>query len=258
MDKEVFYKNPLNSDSFVLKFLNMAKETIIISLGGSLVAPGDIDLVFLKNFQRSLGKYIGSDPAKSPNGVRGVKFFILVGGGKTARIYQKALLEFGAKNSDRDWMGINITRLNAEIIKQMFSANGYPKIITDPNKKVKTSKNIIVGAGWKPGWSTDYDAVLTAKNYNIKTIINLTNVDYVYDKNPNEFPGAKPLKEIDWKNFQRIVGDEWSPGLSMPFDPRATKLAASLKLKLAIINGKNLERLEDFLDNRPFIGTIIK
>jgi uridylate kinase len=224
-----------------------AKETIIISLGGSLVAPGEIDLGFLKNFKHSLQRYLGQK-----------RFFILVGGGKICRVYQKALLEFGAKNSDRDWMGINISRLNAEIVKQMFSGNSYPKIITDPNAKVKTNKDVIVGAGWKPGWSTDYDAVLIAKNHNVKTIINLTNVDYVYDKNPNEFPDARPLKEVDWKSFGHIVGDKWSPGLSMPFDPRASKLAARLKLKIVMINGKNLERLEDFLNNKPFIGTIIQ
>jgi len=235
--------------------MNEKKETIIISLGGSLVAPGEVDLGFLKNFKHTISKYIGSDPT-SPR-LRGTKFFILVGGGKVARIYQKALLEFGAKSNDRDWIGINITRLNAEVVKQMFSGSCYPKIITDPNKKVKTSKDIIVGAGWKPGWSTDYDSVLIAKNHNVKTIINLTNIDYVYDKNPAQFPDAKPLKEIDWKSFHRIVGDKWSPGLSMPFDPRASKLAASLKLKVIMINGKNMERLEDFLNDKPFMGTII-
>ena len=225
----------------------MDKETIIISLGGSLVAPGDIDLGFLKNFKHSLLKYLGAK-----------RFFILVGGGKICRVYQKALLEFGAKETDRDWMGINISRLNAEVVKQMFNGNVYPKIVTDPNIKVKTNKDVVVGAGWKPGWSTDYDAVLIAKNHNVKTIINLTNVDYVYDKNPNEFPDAKPLKEVDWKSFERIVGDKWSPGLSMPFDPRASKLAARLGLKIIMINGKNLERLEDFLNDKPFIGTTIQ
>lgn len=211
------------------------------------MAPGDIDLGFLKNFKHTLQKYLSEK-----------RFFIIVGGGKPARVYQKALLEFGAKSNDRDWIGINITRLNAEVIKQMFSGNCYPKIIVDPNKKVKTTKDIIVGAGWKPGWSTDYDAVLIAKNHGVKTIINLTNIDYVYDKNPSQFPDAKPLKEIDWKSFERIVGDKWNPGLSMPFDPRASKLAASLKLKVITINGKNLERLEDFLNNKPFIGTTIQ
>ncbi|MDP3882754.1 MAG: UMP kinase, partial [Candidatus Staskawiczbacteria bacterium] len=185
-------------------------------------------------------------------------FFILVGGGKICRVYQKALLEFGAKETDRDWIGINVSRLNAEVIKQLFSGYSYNKTVTDPNKKVKTTKDIVVGAGYKPGWSTDYVSVLMAKTHNIKTIINLTNVDYVYDKNPSEFSDAKALKEVDWKSFQRIVGDKWTPGLSMPFDPRASKLAARLKLKVIMINGKKIERLENFLDNKPFIGTVIE
>ncbi|MCX6722557.1 MAG: UMP kinase, partial [Candidatus Staskawiczbacteria bacterium] len=168
----------------------MNKETIIISLGGSLVVPNDIDLGFLKNFKHTLQKYIGK-----------YRFFIIVGGGKIARNYQKALLEFGGQNKDRDWIGINITRLNAEIIKQMFASNAYPKIIVDPNIKVKTNKDVVVGAGWKPGWSTDYVATLMAKNHNVKTIINLSNIDYVYDKDPNHFSVAKEFKEIDWKSF---------------------------------------------------------
>jgi uridylate kinase len=223
------------------------KETIVISLGGSLVAPGEIDLGFLKNFKHSLQKYL---PTK--------RFFIIVGGGKITRIYQKALLDFGAKNTERDWIGINVTRLNAEVVKQLFAGYSYDKIVTDPTEKVSTNKDVIVGAGWKPGWSTDYDAVLIAKNYNADTVINLTDKDYVYDKNPDQFPDAKPLEQIDWKSFENIVGTKWSPGLSTPFDPRASKLAAKLKLKIIMINGKNLERLEDFLNGKPFIGSTIQ
>jgi len=211
------------------------------------VAPGEIDLGFLKNFKHSLQRYFGEK-----------RFFILVGGGKICRVYQKALLEFGAKSNSRDWMGIYITRLNAEIIKQLFEGNCYPKIIIDPTKKIKTTKDVAVGAGYKPGWSTDYVAVLIAKNNNVKTIINLSNIDCVYDKNPNEFSDAKPFKEIDWKSFERIVGDKWSPGMSAPFDPVASKLAARLKLKVIMLNGKNLDRLEDVLNNKPFIGTTIQ
>ena len=211
------------------------------------MAPGEIDLGFLKNFKHSLQRYFGEK-----------RFFILVGGGKICRVYQKALLEFGAKSNSRDWMGIYITRLNAEIIKQLFEGNCYPKIIIDPTKKIKTTKDVAVGAGYKPGWSTDYVAVLIAKNNNVKTIINLSNIDCVYDKNPNEFSDAKPFKEIDWKSFERIVGDKWSPGMSAPFDPVASKLAARLKLKVIMLNGKNLDRLEDVLNNKPFIGTTIQ
>lgn len=227
--------------------MNAKKEEIIMSLGGSLVAPGEIDLGFLKNFKHSLQKYLDSK-----------RFFIFVGGGKPARNYQKALLEFGAKNNERDQIGINVSRLNAEVVKQLFLNLAFPEIIIDPTKKVKTTKDVVIGAGYKPGWSTDYVSVLFAKTYDIKTIINLTNIDYVYDKNPSQFSDAKPLQQIDWKSFLRIVPQEWSPGLSMPFDPRAAKLAEKLKIKVIMINGKNLDRLEDFFNNKPFIGTTIQ
>ena len=236
------------------------KETIIISLGGSLVAParngfaigdaggpGEIDLGFLKNFKHSLQKYLGAK-----------KFFIIVGGGRTARVYQNALLEFGANNTNRDWIGINISRLNAEVIKQLFGKLAYSEIIEDPTKKVTNKKDILVAGGWKPGWSTDYVSVLIAKTYGVDTIINLTNIDYVYDKDPKQFPDAKPIKEINWKDFRKIVGDKWTPGLSMPFDSRASKIAEKLKIKVAMINGKKLDRLEYFLNNKPFAGTIIQ
>ena len=251
-----FYLKTFNFGRFCDKILEyMNKETIIISLGGSLVAPAstslggpnEIDVGFLKNFKRTLQKYLSTK-----------RFFILVGGGKIARHYQSALLEFGARSNDRDWIGISVTRLNAEVLKQVFGNSAYPKIILDPNIKIKTNKDIIIGGGYKPGWSTDYVAVLIAKNYNVKTIINLSNTDYVYDRNPNDYPDAKPLKEIDWKTFENIVGGKWTPGLSMPFDPKASKLAAKLKLKVIMINGKNLDRLEGALNNKPFIGTVIK
>lgn len=244
------FKFVRNCGNLILMSLSKNKsqssEIIVISLGGSLVVPSEIDTSFLKQFKKLIEKYLPHN-----------KFFILVGGGKVCRNYQKALLEFGAKPVDRDWIGIGVTKLNAQVVKQVFGKNAHKDIILNPTKKIKTSKKILVGAGFKPGHSTDYDAVLIAKTYGAKTIINLTNIDYVFDKNPNEFSDAKPIKNINWKDFQKIVGEKWSPGLNAPFDPTASKLATKLKLKVLMINGKNLERLEDFLNNKDFIGTVI-
>lgn len=225
----------------------MDKETIIISLGGSVVVPGDIDINFLKKFRSCLESYFN---------IR--KFVIFVGGGKTARIYQRALKEFGAKNEAMDWIGISASKMNAEVIKNIFRKNSYSKVITDPSKKISFSKNILVASGWKPGWSTDYCSVIMAKTLNAKTVINLTNIDYVCDKDPNKFKDVKKFENISWPDFQKIVGDKWSPGLSTPFDPRASKLAGKLKLKVAIINANHLERLNNFLKGEKFIGTTIQ
>ena len=224
----------------------MAKENIIISLGGSLVAPNNIDTSFLKAFKNTVSKHFD-----------GKRFFIFVGGGKICRSYQNALLEFKADNNDRDLIGIDVSRLNARVVKQVFGDSAFSEVVTNPSKKISTKKDVVVAAGWKPGWSTDYCSVVLAKNMGIKTIINLTNIDYVYDKNPAKYPSAKPFKQIDWKSFRKIVGEKWTPGLSMPFDPRASKLAEILKIKVVIINGLKLDRLENFLNNKPFIGTII-
>jgi len=235
-----------NKPTFAKGF-GLARETIIISLGGSLVVPDEIDIEFLKRFKKVLQGYL-----------REKKFVILVGGGKTARKYQKALSEIGAKDKEMDWAGIKSSRLNAEIVKQLFVENSFNKVFENPKEKIKTSKEVIVGAGWRPGWSTDYVSVLVAKTYGVKTIVNLTNIDYVYDKNPKEFTDAKPFENISWKDFQKIVGTKWTPGLSAPFDPRASLLAGKSKMKVVIINGENLERLENFLNNKTFIGTIIQ
>ena len=64
-------------------------------------------------------------------------------------------------------------------------------------------------------------------------------------------------KEITWKDFRKIVGNKWTPGLSAPFDPRASKMAEILKIKVIVINGKKPERLENFLAGKQFIGTTI-
>src|SRR3989344_4764286 len=129
----------------------MNKENIIISLGGSLVAPQEIDTAFLKTFKKAVIKFLESK-----------RFFIFVGGGKVCRDYQKSLLEFGADNKDRDLIGIDISRLNARVVRQVFNEIAYSEIITNPTKKINTKKDIVVAAGWKPGWSTDYCAVTLA------------------------------------------------------------------------------------------------
>jgi len=226
---------------------SMVKETIIISLGGSVVVPDRIDEEFLKKFQHSLNGQLAQK-----------RFFLFVGGGKVCRDYQKALLDFGADNTDQDWMGIHISRLNAQVVRQVFDKQAFNTVLTDPTKKVNSRRDIVVFGGWKPGWSTDYCAVMLAKNMGIKTIINLTNIDYVYEKDPKKFPSTKPIGQISWKDFRKIVGNTWKPGLSAPFDPRASKMAEILKIKVVIINGKEVSRLEQFFAGKSFIGTVIQ
>ena len=89
-----------------------------------------------------------------------------------------------------------------------------------------------MASGWKPGRSTDFDAVLLAKGCGAKTVVNLSNIDYVYDRDPRVNPGAKKFEKINWNDFRKIVGSKWSPGANVPFDPLAAKEAQKLGLSV--------------------------
>jgi len=226
----------------------MQNNIFILSLGGSLIVPNEIDHEFLKAFIELIRK-------KTQTGNR---FIIICGGGAVNRLYNNAASKTRTMTSDElDWIGIYATRYNAEFIKILFSDLAYEKVAINPHRKFKTKKPVIIGAGYMPGWSSDYDAVHLAKTYGAKTVINLSNIDYAYDKDPKTFPDAKIIKNISWTDFRKIVGDEWKPRMNTPFDPIASKEAQKLKLKVIVMNGKNISNIENFIDGKHFKGTVI-
>ncbi len=232
------------------------KNITIISLGGSLIVPkAGIDFKFLKKFRELIVGQIK----------KGERFVIVTGGGQTARQYQEAAVKITKlTNNDRDWIGIHATRLNAHLIKTIFRAYAHPRINKNPRTKADIKKHfakgekIMLAAGWHPGWSTDYVSTILAERLRAKTVINLSNIKYAYDKDPNKFKNAKKIKEINWKDFRKIVGSKWDPGLNAPFDPIASKHAEELGLEVIIAEGRSIKNLEKIFNKEKFIGTIIK
>jgi len=226
----------------------MAKS-YVLSLGGSIIVPaGGIDVAYLKKLKTFITSRIKT----------GSRFYLVIGGGTTARLYQSAARQVSRfSQKDSDWLGISATRLNARLIKTIFGDVADENIIIDPTKKIKTSKRLVLAAGYKPGWSTDYVAVLMAKQLSIKTVINLSNVDFAYDKDPRKFPEAKKLGQITWPEFRKIVGSKWRPGLSAPFDPIASRAAQKNGMKVIIMNGRNLTNLGNCLQGQKYKGTTI-
>jgi len=228
----------------------MDKEKhIIISLGGSLIVPDEIDTEFLKSFVKTIKEYVQE----------GFHFVIITGGGRTCRKYNEASSKISSPtNEELDWLGISTTRVNAELISIAFGDLAYEKIIMDPDVIEATDKPIIVGGGWKPGNSSDLAAVHSAKSFDAKKLINLSNIDFVYNKDPKKFSEAVIIKESSWSDFREVIPKEWGPGINSPFDPVAAKEAEALGLEVVIMNGKNIESLKNYLDGKEFIGTIIK
>ncbi len=222
---------------------------VIFSLGGSLIVPDQIDADFLREF-----KQIVTDNLEEYQ-----QFIIVTGGGKTARRYQQAAKDVNDPvEEDLDWLGIHSSRLNGHLMRTIFKKHADPEMITSPDKMTPREAKILIGAGYRPGNSTDYVATLFAQAYGIKTIVNLSNIDHVYDKDPNAFSDAKPLSDVSWSDFEALVGSEWHPGMNAPFDPIATKLAKELGLEVLIMKGTNLPNLRRYLETGEFEGTRIK
>lgn len=225
-------------------------HSIVLSLGGSMIVPEKIDVAFLKKFRSLILGFINKNNKNS-------KIAIICGGGKVCRDYQNAARELDVNDKEPlDLIGIKSTKLNAELVKSIFGEEAFG-VVDDPEKPFKTPKRIIIGAGYLPGHSTDTDAILLAKNIGADTIINLTNIDYVYDKDPRKYKDATPLKNLSWNHFLNLIGAEWTPGKNTPFDPVAAKESKNFGMKVIIINGSDLENLSNCMYGRKFNGTII-
>ena len=183
---------------------------------------------------------------------------MVTGGGKPARTYQAGIKTFFPESQvDADWIGIRVTILNAHLLKLILKAHVDGELVTDPNVKYDWNTPILIGAGYEPGHSTDYDAVCLANTYNVKKIINLSNIDYVYDSDPRTNPHAKKIEKMEWEEFLNVIPKEWSPGLNSPFDPTAARLAKDSEIEVAMINGDHLDRLAECIEGKEFIGTKI-
>ena len=228
------------------------QETLILSIGGSLmVPPTGINTDFLTK----LNIFIRRNVSKNR------RFFLVAGGGSTARTY----IDGGKKvikkitNEDLDWLGIHSSRMNAHLLRTIFRDIAHPRITENYDYKILNLREpVVIGAGWKPGWSTDYCAVMFAKNYNASLIVNLSNLYWVYDKDPHRYKDAKKIEKTTWDFYQTLVGDKWVPGLSSPIDPIAAALCKELKLTVITTKGDDFRNLQRIIDGETFRGTVIK
>jgi uridylate kinase len=218
-------------------------ERVVISLSGTLVAPGGVDSWYVGQFVELVKDM-------------GVPVVVVVGGGAVAREYQRACREnIKLSEKELDRIGIAATRLNAELVRAAFGAAAHPVVVTDPTKPLPR-KQIVVAAGWKPGFSSDYVAVEFARRTKSNILVNLTYIDTVYTQDPRLHPDAIPLYTLSWPEYFELIG-VWQPGMHAPFDPVAAKAAHRNKLAVVIINGHKFPNLEAFLNGHKFTGTLI-
>ncbi len=223
----------------------------VLSLGGSIIAPDKVDSVFLSAFYKAVKKYLDED--------RNRKLILVCGGGAPARVYQGALREVNpdAPSDVQDSLGIKATHLNGSLVKAVFNDYCSDELVTNPTLDIPFAGQVLVAAGWKPGFSTDTDAVYLAQKFGGKLIVNLSNIAKVYTDDPRKNPDAKPLDNISWPDFIKMVGTEWVPGKNTPFDPIASGIASREGMKVICADGRNIENTMAILEGKAYVGTTI-
>jgi uridylate kinase len=211
----------------------------VISLGGSLIAPAGVNTAYLAEFKKLAEEHLIRDENR--------KLILVCGGGALCRDYQKAYRELmgNARDEDMDWIGIAATHLNGELVRRLFRQWCVEDLITDPTAVSVFAGRVMVAAGWKPGFSTDNDAVI------------LSNIAKVYTDDPKKNPAAKPLDSVSWAGFMKIIGDEWIPGKNTPFDPTAARAAAESRIRVIFADGRDIGNLKSILEGGAFVGTTI-
>ena len=219
---------------------------IVLSLGGS---------VFINNFDANRIRRFAEviDRVAEEH-----KMFVVVGGGKIARDYINIARELGADNTFCDYIGINVTRLNAMLLCSALKK--APKIIPkDFTEAYELSKDydVIVMGGTFPGHTTDATSALLAEFIGADLFLNATSVDGVYTDDPKKNPNAKKLDKISAKELVKIVSKyEASAGASFVLDLLAAKIIERSKIKTIIFLGEP-ENIEKVIRGEN-IGTIIE
>lgn len=230
--------------------------TKVLSVGGSIIVPDKPDVEFLTNFAKMCIEWLKEDSSR--------KLILVAGGGAPARVYQNAYNEVAetigihSKSDAADWIGIMATRINAQLLKASFGEYCKDDVVYNPTSdEIKFEGQVLVASGWKPGFSTDTDAVYLGEKFGAKVIVNLSNIEKVYTDDPRKNPDAKPLDSISWADFRKMVGDDWTPGKNCPFDPIASKKASENGMKVICAGGKNIQNIKAILNDQNYIGTTI-
>jgi uridylate kinase len=222
---------------------------VVLSIGGSCINPdGNPDVKFIKDISNLIKK---SDE----------RFGILVGGGSAARVYAKAARELGASEFDADEIAIMSTRQNAMLLLQAMRDFAYPVVFKDfeEARKAFFSSRVVIMGGTIPGITTDTDAVLLAEAIGAKKLINISNIDGIYDSDPKKNPNAKKFDKMSYEELANLAAasDKRMAGTNFVFDMLACRLIYRSKIETHFVSGKNLKDVKAAIDGKPHSGTVV-
>jgi uridylate kinase len=224
-------------------------KTLVLSLGGSLIVPDNVDISFLESFIKEIRKHY-----------KDTKFVIVCGGGSIARKYIEALVKEKASVYDQSQAGMRATRMNALLLMELFGKEAndtLPKDMTDVQNNLRKNKVVVCGAlRFTPHSTSDGTAARLAKHIGAD-FINITDVAGLYTDNPKTNKNAKFIEHESWKDFEkRALAIKHKPGQHFVLDQEAATIIRQHKIKTLIV-GKSPQNLSKAIKGKKFVGTEI-
>ena len=211
---------------------------VMFDIGGSTLVPDKPDLNEIKRRADEISEVNEDhDP------------LVVVGGGQTARDYIKVGNKLGADETFLDMLGVDVTRINAKLFIKALGDEAYSSVISDFEgaKEAFLGDGIPIMGGTHPGHTTDAVTALVGEYLNADLLVVVSNVDGVYDKDPNTNNNAKKLNKISSDELEDIaMKAELGAGLSVPVDFLASRIINRSGIRTILV-GKD-ESLVDVVE----------
>ena len=224
-------------------------ERVVISLGGSVLVPGEGDAAFLARLAALLTELSST-----------CKIFAVAGGGRIARYYIETGRALGARERRLDELGIDVTRMNARLLGIGLGKNANPEPARTYTEAARLARRfpIVLMGGTAPGWTTDRVAASLARTLRADRLVNATSVDGVYSEDPKENPFARRFERLTYKELIDLMGAGHPRAApAIVFDPVAARVIAQARIPLLVVDGRDLKALRSAIAGEPFHGTTV-
>jgi uridylate kinase len=220
-------------------------------MGGSVLMSGENDRAYweqLADLLRELG-------AEFP-------LLVTTGGGKTAREYIRLGRDLGLTEVELDELGIDVTRIHARLLAARIGAptpSHPPRTVPEAVQELRHASPVILG-GTEAGHTTDGVAALLAVRTRASRLVNATDVDGIYERDPRADPSARRIERLGWAAFRSMVHEatKGEAGQNFLFDRLGTDLLSRAGIPLSVVTGRDLPNLRAALRGDSFRGSRVE
>jgi uridylate kinase len=223
------------------------RDRIVIKLSGSIFSQ-DLHNTSIKKYAEML-----SHISKKVHPI------VITGGGKIARLYINLARRLGSDEATLDIMGIEVSRLNARLLIIALNGLAYSQVPTDLEKvaiAVESGKIVVVG-GFHPGQSTNATSALIAEKIKASKFLNATDVDGIYNSDPNTNKNSKLFKEVTIEQCMKILQSGSSmAGTYDLMDIVALKVIERSNISTRVLRS-DVANIKNAINGKHWIGTEI-